>query len=540
MKCCIMKQIIISCMVALTFVACNQEELINETTDIDGKIRVVATLPSDDSRVASEEVIDENGNNYIKVRWKDYDPSFPEFFQVITESSNTSTCFYQTPEENVFEGELPEGSGPYYAFYDGMTMESSGISVKGLWCYIQNTGNLHDIYPLMYAVSNNGKNFKFNHLAAIVKFTLKGIEGFPHRVKINGLSDYKLISKIDLTTNPPTFNSDEVDNLFDHIDINVNNIIHNSDGSCTFYFYFPPVNSQKPLDIEVKSIVGEFEYTYNVNVEFKQKIKPGKFYRAERTLTEDTSKRKSLNRTAENYDELWEWLEDAKRCPYVNLTLTDNIDCEEERENSRNFFTSDLTWGAYYQGTLNGAGYTIKGLKKPLIHTISSEGIIKDLNIDVNIDSDGGSIGAFIDNRGRIENCNVYGSLKSTIPYEISIGGLTASNYGTIINCTNSAIITSDNGGYIGGIAGGNSGNIVACINSASISSTSGSIGGITGENSGNIVACINSASISSASGSIGGIVGYNYAIINSCYSIGSVLSESSGHRGGIAGISGR
>lgn len=171
-----------------------------------------------------------------------------------------------------------------------------------------------------------------------------------------------------------------------------------------------------------------------------------------------------------------------------------------------------------FQGTLDGAGYSIYG-----VYTV------KTLTY-------GGLVGVLA-KEGVVRNVNMK---KNSINAEKYAGGLVAYNYGTITNCTNSGSVSASySHSHSGGIAGYNTGTVSNCTNSGSVSySASYSYsGGIVGYNEGTVTGCSNSGSVS-RSGYSGGIVGYNKgtkAIVKNSYSVATSLGTR-GTRGGLVG----
>ena len=170
-----------------------------------------------------------------------------------------------------------------------------------------------------------------------------------------------------------------------------------------------------------------------------------------------------------------------------------------------------------YNGTFDGAGYTISGLHcsvssgdvAGLFGVIGSNGVVKNVGI---ADSD------------------VAVSTTGQLAYA---GGVCGYSAGTVENCWNSGSVTAtcnNNGAYAGGLCGENIGTIENCWNSGSVSasSSSGSVsfagyaGGVCGYSSGTIGNCWNSGKVSSSDNSVygGGVCGVadNTSNITNCY----------------------
>ena len=173
--------------------------------------------------------------------------------------------------------------------------------------------------------------------------------------------------------------------------------------------------------------------------------------------------------------------------------------------------------------------------------------------------TDGDYVGLFGINEGTIKNVKVAGSTGSTISSSTEkafVGGVAGLNRGTIINCENSAAIsTTGVNSYAGGIAGVmQNGTIDSCKNTGAITVTvpnnsssdvtnhEASAGGIVAFNyNGTVKKCENTANATITNnetyGYTGGIVGNNDGTINNCLNGGTVTNEdAASYAGGIAG----
>ena len=108
-----MKKLSFLMIAALFMAACsNNDELLNNE-NLNGKVTVTATLPSDapDSRVALTEDNTNPEEPTIKVSWEE-----TESFSVIRGSENVT--YSKSTEGNAFTGEAHATTdGTYYAFY---------------------------------------------------------------------------------------------------------------------------------------------------------------------------------------------------------------------------------------------------------------------------------------------------------------------------------------------------------------------------------------------------------------------------------------
>ena len=153
---------------------------------------------------------------------------------------------------------------------------------------------------------------------------------------------------------------------------------------------------------------------------------------------------------------------------------------------------------SYFSGTLDGAGFTITGLQKPLIQ--QNAGTIKDLNIVADFDYDSHDIHGVVAqyNTGKIQDCRVTGTVTGHMGSTSSMshpafGGSVGENEvaGTISGCSsgvNISISMTATDSYVGGIAGVNIGTIEKCVAGGNLSVTQANgnsyqvyLGGIAG-----------------------------------------------------------
>ena len=176
----------------------------------------------------------------------------------------------------------------------------------------------------------------------------------------------------------------------------------------------------------------------------------------------------------------------ANQGAYYRLTKNINTD------GKTNFSAS------YFSGTLDGAGFTITGLQKPLIQ--QNAGTIKDLNIVADFDYDSHDIHGVVAqyNTGKIQDCKVTGTVTGHMGSTSSMshpafGGIVGENEvaGTISGCSsgvNISISMTATDSYVGGIAGVNIGTIEKCVAGGNLSVTQANgnsyqvyLGGIAG-----------------------------------------------------------
>lgn len=224
------KSLFVWAVALMTLAACsNNDELLNNE-NLNGKVTVTATLPSDapDSRVALTEDNTNAAAPAIKVAWKT-----EESFSVIRGSENKT--FSKNVEGSTFTGDAHTVTdGTYYAFYP--TTEATATNAIP-YDLSQQTGTLDEAKTYMYAKNGtDGKNYEFNHLTALVKFTLtlpdeaSGVT--PSKVVIS--SDELLAkSTVDLTG----------ENVVYSTEANTATSITVTPASLTFYAYVNPMTA---------------------------------------------------------------------------------------------------------------------------------------------------------------------------------------------------------------------------------------------------------------------------------------------------------
>ena len=197
---------------------------------------------------------------------------------------------------------------------------------------------------------------------------------------------------------------------------------------------------------------------------------------------------------------------------------------------------------ANFKGTFDGRGFEIQNLSGCGLFYENS-GTIMNLNLtNVNLNSTSvGAVAVYNLETGTIFNCKVSGSITGTGNVS-NVGGITASNEGTINYCQNNAVISVGNNNSIskkvavtGGIAAVNSGEIFNCSNTARIEfrgyfkDSIGFMGGIAGSivlnNSGKKNYMINCYNL----GILNADVGNNNADGNTKFYLGGILGSVEG-----------
>ena len=178
----------------------------------------------------------------------------------------------------------------------------------------------------------------------------------------------------------------------------------------------------------------------------------------------------------------------------------------------------------YLNGTLDGKGYTAKGIKYTPATTFA------------------GAIGV-VGTTGVVKNLTLSGEVTSTLA---STGGFTGKLYGTLDNCVN-AISISSNKATVGGFAATmyDNASVINCVNKANLSGVS-SVGGIAGTfDSASHVSLIKSGNEGKIMGNatsayVGGLVGTAMpAVFTDCYNNGEITVNTPASQSFAAGLIG-
>lgn len=499
---------------ACLLAACsNQDEpLLSDSEVTKPRVVVNAYVPDDaNSRLAFEDQ-DANG---LKVAWNESGESF----SVMTAEEAEPATFTQT-EGCEFAG--PEGfefvgGTDYYAFYPALDPEMWGewnenteqnelnVSAKAIpFNFYDQTGQLDENMNLMYAKRSAEGDFQFQHMLAVMKFTLKGIQGkLVNTVDIvfyNESVEYFSDGKVNVTGESPGFEVEASPNL---VCIPTDGLVSDCDGNYVVYAYLPPLAAG--TDVEITAYSEDDGYYKTWRDEFtinNEGIKAGYYYTAARGMDANEEENVLLNHTAGNVEELKAWIDAVGTYPNVNLTLTADIDLTDADLDDDE--TNDSNWPSELMiaGTVDGGGHSIKGIKIAL----GEECQAAPFKIEVT---------------GVVKNLH----LKTVDISGIYAGGIATENNGAISGCSVSGSVTTLSSGYsVGGIVRGNSGSVTGCYNIAAVKGVNGDVGGIAGYNYGTITACYNTGALSATASDeetyIGGVVGNNYdtGIITTCY----------------------
>lgn len=522
--------------------ACSEEELMQPMENpvtTQGEIVTVNAYVPDDGAPMTRVALTPGGTDEaptVSVAWAEGD----EF--IVYRGGEVQT-FTKAEGENTFTGTLPTaGEGNYYAAYAGGNIDDGTAIVSVMQ---EQTGKLESIKTCMYAVSEDGKNFRFKHLTALLKPTFVGIpEGHTvNRVEI--LSDVATEYEYNLITGA-------VNDLYYTI---------GPIKSHPTYIYLPPMAEGKKLEFVVTTKEGG---GYVAVLTTRKPIEAGKLYTTtinlgEPTRTawqpgigsippagEGTEESPYLIANAYNLD----WLRrNSGYSPYntCQYRLTaDNLTINGEWEPSSGAPSSA------FEGTFDGNGKTISGtLEFNLDYQYTcglfgcNKGTIKNLTIDMDVTggtsgTDDGKIGSVVGYNmegGQVIDCINKGSVKGVYHHPNSkishVGGIVGYNVGTVTGCTNEGEVTgvpqdeatSGTKSYAGGIVGYNRGTVTDCTNTGAVNgnsaNTTSTAGGIAGwVYSGTFDRCTNSGTVTGYSSTtsnpsdnyVGGIIGTKYS----------------------------
>ncbi|MBQ2713501.1 MAG: hypothetical protein IJF22_00845, partial [Clostridia bacterium] len=198
----------------------------------------------------------------------------------------------------------------------------------------------------------------------------------------------------------------------------------------------------------------------------------------------------------------------------ANITLTKPF-------RSIGWYSEVLSENRYFNGNLDGQGYTISNLT---------------VNQTTNNNDDYMGLFGYIYSGAVVKNLNVSGTVTG-VNY---VGGIAGYNMGTLESVTFTGTVNGD-GSYIGGIVGVNSGKIKNAMNSAAVNAKNQTfglaVGGIVGINltGADTYNLVNSGTVTARNYQwVGGLVGQNHASIKNSFSTGDVTG--SYYVGGLVG----
>ena len=232
--------------------------------------------------------------------------------------------------------------------------------------------------------------------------------------------------------------------------------------------------------------------------------------------------------------------------PSGQFVLTENIDIAIAVGESG---IDNPTVFEYFQGTLDGANKTIKGLTKPLFGTVlaAPNETVDDLvintieirNLNLETVSSGftgrGALANISDVGTNLENISVSGRIESANNY---VGGIVGELYGSISNSSSQGYVNSS-GNYVGGLVGLSVGNISHSYSISTVTSLGGYVGGIAGELTGNISSTYSDGKVIAAGDYVGGLVGKTEGSIQNSYALSDVEVNSTSYIQYVGGLTG-
>ena len=193
----------------------------------------------------------------------------------------------------------------------------------------------------------------------------------------------------------------------------------------------------------------------------------------------------------------------------AEIVLTDNLDLSQW-----------TTQPGEFNGTLDGNGFAVIGLKTPLLNSIGAEGRVTDLTVTGADLNGSGPVGAVAKtSAGEIRGVQITAGSRIYSSGDARVGGVVGLNTGLVAQCGSQGQTAKGAGnGGAGGIVGHNDGGRVEqcsnldAVTSASQGHGSGYIGGIVGQNDngGAVSSSYNRGTISAGAQYSSGIVGYN------------------------------
>ena len=190
--------------------------------------------------------------------------------------------------------------------------------------------------------------------------------------------------------------------------------------------------------------------------------------------------------------------------------------------------SNDTYISGEFTGTIDGDGFTISGLNKPLFNHLGVGSLIKDLNLDAVTVSGRGMLA----NRanGRIENVHVTGDVTDPGGPD-GTGGLVGTSEANISGSSATGNVTGEND--VGGLVGSSSGSISSSWYLGDVRGE-GSVGGLVGSSTGDISGSFAGGSVLGTNSNTGGLVGISQGAISNSYASGDVTG--SDYVGGLVG----
>ena len=275
---------------------CNQEEIpVAPTTQpAEGRtVTATANLPGADSRLALTDKAD-----YMKVDWS---PSGEQFIVMLPDVwyNASNIIYFNQTEGDQFTGTLPaEATGPFYAFYPAIDSNEPEL-LNGAFFSFGNVpfditaqnGDWQNAKLPMYAVSQDGTDFEFHHLSAMLKFNIHLEDYTPSAsdkmeftfVKSTGAI---LDGAVDFTNEIVSFLQKEKDSPYaESIVVASEHVTIATDGTASFYLYLPPMAKDETFDLYcTKTSADGAIKKYATEVKLQKDVHAGSYYSVTREM----------------------------------------------------------------------------------------------------------------------------------------------------------------------------------------------------------------------------------------------------------------
>ena len=276
----------------LALAGCSQEELpvSTDTQQAENNTTIVtATLPGTESRLALTE---EEGVK-MKVDWAQGD----QFNVMLPDRSyydDDTDIVFSRVDGNQFSGPQLEGSSTYYAFYPALdrTVASNAnkyfLDSQVFYDFTSQNGDLGNAKLPLYAVSQDGQHFAFQHLSAMLKFNINIPDGASEGDKVEFAlvksTGAYLSRELDLTAETITFPQKE-DSEAEAIPVASEHVTV-ANGTASFYLYLPPMAQGEGFTLYCKKTSSGGTATWHTaDVTLKAPVSAGKYYSLTRTVT---------------------------------------------------------------------------------------------------------------------------------------------------------------------------------------------------------------------------------------------------------------
>ena len=180
-----------------------------------------------------------------------------------------------------------------------------------------------------------------------------------------------------------------------------------------------------------------------------------------------------------------------------------------------------------FTGSLDGADHAIRNLTIDgvfdlgLFGYVAVSGIVKNLGLETASITGSSNIGGLVaSNNGTVSSCRSTGSVTG----REGVGGLVGENNGTVSSCS-AAVRVVGKGWMVGGLVAWNDGTVSLCHSTGSV--TGGlDVGGLVGKNEGTVSSCSATGDVTGERSRVGGLAGSSSGTISGCHATGSVTGR--------------